>query len=60
MFKFGVDTVIWSEDFSENDLWILPRAKEIGFKIWVHGKVVFDHWGKYKYTLDDEATPLSG
>jgi D-psicose/D-tagatose/L-ribulose 3-epimerase len=31
MFKFGVDTVIWSEDFSENDLWILPRAKEIGF-----------------------------
>jgi D-psicose/D-tagatose/L-ribulose 3-epimerase len=32
MFKFGVDSLIWSEDFSENDLWIIPKAKEIGFE----------------------------
>ena len=31
MFKFGVDTVIWTEEFSEKDLWIIPRAKELGF-----------------------------
>jgi len=31
MFKFGVDTFIWSELFSEEDLWIIPKAKEMGF-----------------------------
>ena len=31
MFKFGVDSLIWSEDFSEKDLWIIPKAKEFGF-----------------------------
>ncbi len=31
MFKFGVDSLIWSEDFSEKDLWIIPKAKELGF-----------------------------
>jgi D-psicose/D-tagatose/L-ribulose 3-epimerase len=30
-FRFGANTLIWSEDFSENDLWILPRMKELGF-----------------------------
>lgn len=33
MFKFGVDTFIWAENFSENDLWIIPKAKEIGFEV---------------------------
>jgi D-psicose/D-tagatose/L-ribulose 3-epimerase len=32
MFKFGVDSFIWSENFSENDLWIIPKAKELGFE----------------------------
>jgi len=32
VFKFGVDSFIWSENFSENDLWIIPKAKELGFK----------------------------
>ena len=32
MFKFGVDSFIWSENFSEKDLWIIPKAKELGFK----------------------------
>lgn len=32
MFKFGVDSFIWSEDFSEKDLWIIPKAKELGFE----------------------------
>ncbi len=30
--KFGVDTFIWAEDFSEKDLWIIPKAKELGFE----------------------------
>jgi len=30
-FVFGVDTFIWTENFSENDLWIIRRAKELGF-----------------------------
>lgn len=30
-FQLGVDTFIWSEVFSENDLWIIPKAKELGF-----------------------------
>jgi len=33
MFKFGVDSFIWSEDFSERDLWIIPKAKELGFEV---------------------------
>src|ERR1035437_8650804 len=32
MFKFGVDTFIWTENFSEKDLWILDKSKELGFK----------------------------
>ena len=31
-FRFGVNTLIWTESFSENDLWILPRIKELGFQ----------------------------
>jgi D-psicose/D-tagatose/L-ribulose 3-epimerase len=33
MFKFGVDTFIWTENFSEKDMWIIPKAKELGFEI---------------------------
>lgn len=33
MFKFGVDTFIWTEAFSEKDLWIIPKAKELGFVV---------------------------
>ncbi|MBN2073657.1 MAG: sugar phosphate isomerase/epimerase [Actinobacteria bacterium] len=33
MFKFGVDTFIWSEDFSEKDLDLIDRAKELGFEV---------------------------
>lgn len=32
MFRFGVDTFIWSENFSQKDLWIIPKAKELGFE----------------------------
>lgn len=32
MFKFGVDSFIWTENFSEKDLWIIPKAKELGFE----------------------------
>jgi D-psicose/D-tagatose/L-ribulose 3-epimerase len=31
-YKIGVDTFIWSENFSENDLWIISKAKELGFE----------------------------
>ena len=33
MFKFGVDTFIWSEDFSEKDLSLIDKAKELGFEV---------------------------
>lgn len=33
MFKLGVDTFIWSEAFSEKDLWVIPKAKELGFEV---------------------------
>src|SRR5271170_3444294 len=32
MFRFGVDSFIWSENFSERDLCIIPKAKELGFE----------------------------
>lgn len=32
-FKFGVDTFIWTENFNEKDLWIIPKAKELGFEV---------------------------
>ncbi len=32
MFKFGIDSFIWSENFSKKDLWIIPKAKELGFE----------------------------
>ena len=28
---FGVDSFIWTENFSEKDLWIIKKAEEIGF-----------------------------
>lgn len=32
-FKFGVDSFIWTEKFSEKDLWIIAKAKELGFEV---------------------------
>ena len=32
-FKFGVDSFIWAEKFNEKDLWIIPKAKELGFEL---------------------------
>jgi D-psicose/D-tagatose/L-ribulose 3-epimerase len=32
MFRFGVSSLIWTENFSEKDLWIIPKAKELGFE----------------------------
>lgn len=32
-FKFGVDSFIWSEVFTAKDLWIIPKAKELGFEV---------------------------
>ena len=32
-FVFGVDSFIWSEVFSEKDLWIITKAEELGFKV---------------------------
>ncbi len=31
--KFGVDSFIWAESFSEKDLWIIEKAKNIGFEV---------------------------
>ncbi len=30
---FGVDSFIWSEVFEEKDLWIIPKAEELGFEV---------------------------
>ena len=32
-FKFGVDSFIWAESFSEKDLWIIEKAKDLGFEV---------------------------
>ena len=32
-FKFGVDSFIWAENFSEKDLWVIEKAKELGFEV---------------------------
>lgn len=32
-FKFGVDTFIWSEVFTEKDLWVITKADELGFEV---------------------------
>jgi len=31
--RFGVDSFIWAENFGEKDLWIIPKAKELGFEV---------------------------
>ena len=28
---FGVDSFIWTENFTEKDLWIISKAEELGF-----------------------------
>ncbi len=33
MFTFGVDSFIWTEAFSEKDIWIIPKAKDLGFDV---------------------------
>jgi D-psicose/D-tagatose/L-ribulose 3-epimerase len=33
MFKFGVDSWIWTEVFEEKNLWVIGRAKELGFEV---------------------------
>ena len=33
MFHFGVDSYIWTERFLNKDLWIIPKAKELGIKV---------------------------
>lgn len=33
LFRLGVDSFIWTESFSEKDLWIIPKAKELGFEV---------------------------
>ncbi len=33
MFRFGVDSFIWAEVFEEKDLWIIAKAKELGFEV---------------------------
>ena len=32
-FKFGVDSFIWTEVFSTKDLWIIQKAKDLGFEV---------------------------
>lgn len=33
MFKFGVASLIWTEDFTEKDLPLIEKAKELGFDV---------------------------
>ena len=31
MFTFGVSSFIWTENFGTADLWVIAKAKELGF-----------------------------
>jgi D-psicose/D-tagatose/L-ribulose 3-epimerase len=31
--KFGVDSFIWTENFSEKDIWTIQKAKDLGFEV---------------------------
>jgi D-psicose/D-tagatose/L-ribulose 3-epimerase len=33
VFKFGVDSLIWTEEFLEKDLWLIEKAKALGFEV---------------------------
>jgi len=33
MFKFGVDSLIWTEEFTEKDLPLIAKAKQLGFEV---------------------------
>lgn len=33
MFKFGVDSLIWTEEFTEKDLPLIEKAKRLGFEV---------------------------
>ena len=33
MFKFGVDSLIWTEEFTEKDLHLIEKAKKLGFDV---------------------------
>lgn len=33
MFKFGVDSLIWTEDFGTKDLHLIQKAKKLGFQV---------------------------
>jgi D-psicose/D-tagatose/L-ribulose 3-epimerase len=33
MFKFGVDSLIWTEEFTEKDLPLIEKAKKLGFEV---------------------------
>jgi D-psicose/D-tagatose/L-ribulose 3-epimerase len=33
MFKFGVDSLIWTEEFTEKDLPLIEKARELGFTV---------------------------
>ncbi len=46
-FKFGVDSFIWAENFSEKDLWIIEKAKELGFEV-----IDFAISNPYKFPTD--------
>jgi D-psicose/D-tagatose/L-ribulose 3-epimerase len=32
MFRFGVDTIIWTPQFTRRDVWVISRARELGFE----------------------------
>ena len=33
MYKFGVHSFVWTDNFNEKDLYIITRAKELGFGV---------------------------
>jgi single-stranded DNA-specific DHH superfamily exonuclease len=33
MFRFGVDSLIWTEDFGVKDLQLIQKAKALGFDV---------------------------
>ena len=47
VFKFGVDSFIWAESFAEKDLWIIQKARDLGFEV-----IDFAISNPYKFPTD--------
>lgn len=58
-FMFPQGSTPFSREPSE-DIYFCNKAREAGFRVWLHGGVEVDHVGLFKLTLDGELGPPMG